>query len=204
MRPMKTHSLRKTDEENQKALHPQYASLYQAIEEASQKGNCDSVSLLVSVQAELRRYNLEQFCPASTVLNTSFLRGIQAIDRGKQIPNPSAWIRLTCRHIIKEKSREKQKELRLETTEWLAEEVDEGTEVDSDQCDRHQKIRQAFQQLSQLDRDILTLKTVEALRWNIIQLRLMEMGYQKYSLPALRKRKSRALKELKALYDRNS
>lgn len=200
-RPKPTvQSLRKADENNQTASDPRYAALYQAMSEAVKKENRESLTLLVSVQAELRRYDLEQAYSASTILHESFLRGIEAIDKGKPIPYPSAWLRLACRHIIKEKSRRKQRERQLDNTEWLPNEDNSTVETEGAPCENHQKVRQDFQRLKPLDRAVLRLSIVEGLRWSTIQIRLIDMGYKKHSLPALRKRKSRALKLLKAYY----
>lgn len=192
-----THSLRRTDQETQKDIAPQYADLYQAVKDAYKKENRDSLSLWMSVQAELRRYNLEKACPTSTVLHASFLRGIRAIDHGKPMPNPSAWIRLTCRNIIREKNRSKKKEAQLEAIDSLPEQMNEAAAGDDAFRLKHRKVKRNFQRLTPLDQAILTLKVIDGLRWSAVQIRLIDMGYKPYSLEALRKRKSRALQQLR-------
>ncbi len=199
----KTRSLRGTDRAAQASLTPEHEAFYQAIMTIYEPKNQDMISLMVSVAAELRRYDLGRSCTTASVINEAVVRGIAAINKGKSIPVPIAWIRLTCRYIIKEESREKRRRRVQEAQTEIIERIpDSWTEPewlsDDELSPKHQQIQQSFQQLSRLDQDILTLNIVEGLQWKIVQDRLVAMGYQQCSLGALRQRKHRAIQQLKA------
>ncbi len=192
-----TCSIRRTDKEVQKGLDPKYQGLYAAINEASSSKNAANPSLWVSVQAELNRYGLGQAETASAVLHAALIRGKRAIDQGRPMPNPSAWLRLTCRYIIKEKKRASQKEPQLEFVDAIAAHSSDDSTVEVSNSNSHPALKKALQSLSQLDQEILTLKVVHELRWEEVQTRLVEMAYPHYSLAALRKHKSRAVLKLR-------
>jgi DNA-directed RNA polymerase specialized sigma24 family protein len=191
-----TYSIRRTDKEVQKNLDPKYQPLYSAIRAAFTPNDKDSRSLWMSVQAELNRYGLGQSDTASAVLHAALLRGKQTIDKGKTIPNPSAWLRLTCRYIIKEKQRGSQRETQLESSDSIASQLPEDTLEDPNN-DKHAALKKELQLLSNIDQEILMLKVVHELNWEEVQTRLVDMGYQQYSLPALRQRKSRVVLQLR-------
>lgn len=191
-----THSIRRTDKEVQSSLDPRYQALYMAIRMAFQSDNANSLSLWMSVQAELNRYGFARSENASAVLHAALLRGKKAIDNGKIIPNPSAWLRLTCRYIIKEKKRGSQREAQLDSVESIAAQPSEDI-AENAYSGQYPALAKELQRLSDDDRELLTLKVVHELSWEEIQIRLVDMGYPKYSLAALRKRKSRAVQRLR-------
>lgn len=194
-----TRSLKRSDQEAKNKRNPAHAPMYEAIAKATEVENANSVSLLVSVQAELRRYALDQNYDASTIIHEAFLRSLKAIDDGKAIPYPSAWLRLTCRYIIREENRSRQAETQLDNIELLpdnSEDEDEESEV-SHAALKFPNFDQAFRELSRLDQEILTLKIVKDLRWKNVQTTLISMGFGNHTLTALRQKKRRALLMLK-------
>jgi DNA-directed RNA polymerase specialized sigma24 family protein len=190
-------SMSRADQAAQKCLDPKYQSLYKAVKAAYQPNSSNSLSLWASVQAELRRYKMEITNPASTILHESFLRGVKAIDQGKEIPSPSAWLRKTCHNVIKEKSRGKKRSTQLENIDLIPGKDKESEEPEDELCQKYQKVREALCQLSKVDQDILTLKIVEGRQWEAVQKKLILMGHRMYSVEALRQRKSRAFRQLK-------
>jgi len=191
-----TYSIRRTDKEVQKNLDPKYQGLHKAISMACQSNDANSLSLLLSVQAELNRYGLARSESASDVLHIALLRGKKTIDNGKIIPNPSAWLRLTCRYVIKEKKRGSQREAQFDSVDSIAAQPSEDI-AENAYSGKYSALAKELQRLSDDDRELLTLKVVHELSWEEIQIRLVDMGYPKYSLAALRKRKSRAVQRLR-------
>lgn len=197
----KTRSIQGADRAVQQALTPEHEALHHAIKAIYAPEDPDTLSLLVSVTAELRRYKLDRAYTAADVINEAFVRAIAAINKGKSIPAPIAWLRLACRYIIKEKSRGKKREAQMETIERIADPLIEPEwPLGEGLSDQHQQVRAHFQKLSRLNQDILILKIVEELRWEAVQERLVAMGHRHYSLGALRQKKRRALQQLRTDY----
>lgn len=179
---------------------PQYEAANRAFAEIlTDKTN----TIFIACSAGLRQYRLERTYDAAFVINEAYLRMCSAITAGKTISNYPGWIRLTCRHVIQELSRETQKKNKLnqqlypetvpasDTNDWLDNE---------DATPEQLRMRQAFAQLSALEQDILQLKVVRNLRWDEVQEALMAAGHPMMTPNCLSQKKRRALKKLKKSY----
>jgi DNA-directed RNA polymerase specialized sigma24 family protein len=193
-----THSLKRTDQLSKHLRNPQYAALNTAMEEISRKGNKDTLNFLVSVEAEIQRFGLSQRFSASTILHESYIRGITAIDSGKTIPKPFAWLRLTCRYIIKEKNRHQGRSTQFDLVESLLFDDNDSEFSDEEEDDGIQsKVKHALKQLPPLEQTIIELKVIQKRQWREVPQMLQQMKMGTYSVDALKKRKERAFKRMR-------
>ena len=193
-----TYSLKRTDLLSRHRRDPRYDTLNVVMAAISQKGNQSTLNFWVSVEAEIRRFGLARSLSAATVLNESYMRCVKAIDRGRVIHNYSAWLRLTCRYIVKEKKRHQQRDVQFDLLESILFDDDdsEASSQTHGDCDKTQ-LKRGWKQLTPLDQTIIELNVIQGLSWQKVQQSLQENGLGTFSLPALRKRKQRALERLK-------
>ena len=195
-----TPSLKRSDQLSRDLRKPDHAALSAAVSEISQKGNQDTIGFWVSIQSELMRYGLERSFKVADILHEAYERGIKAINDGKKIPSPFAWLRLTCRNIIKEKQRYCVRNSQFDDDDELLY-LDAGA---NDLAPSEAEIKQArlrakraFELLPPLEREIIDLQLFQKKSWQDVQRALIKTGWGEYSLPALRKRKERAVKQMK-------
>lgn len=194
----RTYSLKRTDQLSKHRRNPDYAALNTAVDEICRKENRDTLNFWVSVEAEMRRFNLSNSLSVAAVINEGYQRGTKAIDSGKTIHKPFAWMRLTCRHIIREHQRSYTRNLSFDRIEALLCEEDDSYVSDDEGDDGiRSKLKQAFSLLSHLEQTIIALKVMEKKKWREVQQELQQRGLGAFSLDALRKRKERALKQLR-------
>ena len=188
--------------ESSRNSNPKYSVLYDAVEQTLQAKASDSQGLWISLQRSLAQYNLSSSYTPEFILNEALLRGIKAIDSGRDISSPIPWIRKTCRFVIQELSRQQRKERQVESVGTLSSPSnhEEGSS-ESAVFLKHGKVRQMLSQLPQIDQDILMLKVVQELRWADVQEKLVEMGHGEHSTAALSQRKRRALLRLRQQSD---
>jgi DNA-directed RNA polymerase specialized sigma24 family protein len=92
----------------------QYAELNRAISAVLKKNDDNVLSLYLLIASQLKQYNLQDSYNAAFILNECYVRGVRAIDQGKSISSPIAWLRLTSRNVIRELGRETLKAKGLE------------------------------------------------------------------------------------------
>lgn len=155
------------------------------------------VSQFTKVKRDLKKFNLSGKYSEVYVLNEAYIRGIRLIRKGEKIHNPLAWIRTTCVNIIRELSREEKKNLDL--TIDVPDVRSADAEFESDFSQKFMLMKRAFEQLTPVDQEILTLKVVNGLAWKKVAEELSQKGVN-LNGPALRKRKERAIKALRQIY----
>ncbi|PSN14195.1 hypothetical protein C7293_12680 [filamentous cyanobacterium CCT1] len=156
-------------------------------------------SLFPFIRGKLIQYRLWPLYDEIAILQEVYARTIEKILEGRKITNQYGWIRSVSFRYIRELNRKQGRstgvdESFLETL-MPVEEIDEESLTDE-----MLKIQRAFQELSSEERLLLSLKTVQDLSWSEIQQIWIEKGYGNLSIPALRKRKERALSHLRMLY----
>lgn len=156
-------------------------------------------SLFPFIRGKLIQYRLWPLYDEIAILQEVYARTIEKILEGREITNQYGWIRSVSFRYIRELNRNQGRSTGVDESflETLApvEEIDEESLTDE-----MLKIQRAFQELSSEERLLLSLKTVQDLSWSAIQQIWIEKGYGNLSIPALRKRKERALSHLRMLY----
>lgn len=173
------------------------------------KGDNSSLNIWISIRNMLRQFNLLNTYSESYILNVAYLRGIEAIQKGKTIVNPAGWIRVTAFNYVRELSRTQKKryvELDENHTQHCLQDPSqledfEDADPPSDRVQQMRIVRAALQKLQPLDQQVLKLKVIEGLSWKRISTILHNQGHKTYSVSTLRKRKSRALAKLHEQYD---
>ena len=177
----------------------QFTKFNTTFEEIVSKESSSAHSLFPFIRGRLSQYSLLQQYDEVAILQEVYARTIDKIRQGREITNHYAWIRSVALRYIRELSRKHSRNVNSETQllELMA-----PVEGINEQflTDEMLKIRRAFQELSSEERLLLSLKTVQDLSWNEIQQIWTASGYDELSLPALRKRKERALSHLRTLY----
>lgn len=180
---------------------PQYEAANRAFAEIlADKNN----AIFVACSFGLRQHNLTRTYDEAFVINEAYLRICKAIANNKTIANYPGWIRLTCRHVIKELSRAAQKKSKL-NRELSPEtvptpEADDAFETE-EVAPEHLRMRKALATLPPLDRAILQFKIVKGMRWEAAAQALVKAGYPEMSPNQLSQRKGRALKKLEKAYE---
>ena len=73
-----------------------------AIKDILTSGNPHSFSVITSIQRTLRQFHISSAVEAYEILAEAYLRGKAALQRGKEIRNPHAWLRGASLKIIRE------------------------------------------------------------------------------------------------------
>lgn len=174
-----------------------------ALSEILGKDNSYAYSTLATVRRHLYQFRLmHQFEPYE-ILFEAYLRGKKRQRDGEVICNPHAWLKRTTFNIVREKSRQAQRqssqsyeevEYRLGTEpEYILEKIDLGHEIEL--------LYKALRALSREDdhtAQLLVWRTIERLSWAQITARLAALGETEIPPQAtLRKRVSRAKKRMR-------
>ena len=159
-------------------------------------------SLLVSVRCNLLQFHLIGLYTEACVLNEVYLRALKFIEKGGTITNLLAWSRMTAYNFTRELSREGLRTQLTDQIESLAEQIqtEQSSFTDETIDEELVTIRQAFEQLSPNDQQLLHWSTIEKLQWKDIRSRYVSDGGKPRSEAALRKAKERAIKRLRANY----
>jgi DNA-directed RNA polymerase specialized sigma24 family protein len=86
---------------------PQADTLDQAVEEILGKNNPSAYSILTAMKRIVRQFNLD--IEAHGLLFDAYLCGKKALQQGKEIHNPKAWLKGTAYNLAREKSRKRKK-----------------------------------------------------------------------------------------------
>lgn len=177
----------------------QFVKLNEVFEEIVSKESSAARSIFPFIRGKLFQYRLWRLYDEVAILQEVYARTVDKILQGREITNHDAWIRSVSFLYIRELSRKHSRNTNVDETllELLApaEDIDEGFLTEE-----MLKIRRAFQELSSEERLLLSLKTVQDLSWGEIRVIWLARGYGDLSIPALRKRKERALSHLRMIY----
>lgn len=160
-------------------------------------------SIFAFIQRTLGQFRLKGVVDIPDVFNEAYMRGVEAINSGKKIAKPIAWLRATAFNIIRELSREWKERQKvspdlLECSSLPLSPQDETLSTEDLEY-RLKAVWRAFQELSQQDREVLRLRMFENLSWKEISDRLTASGEFK-SEEAFRVHGHRAIKRLRAKY----
>jgi DNA-directed RNA polymerase specialized sigma24 family protein len=177
----------------------QFAKFNETFKEIVSKESSSARSIFPFIRGKLYQYRLYQLYDEVAILQEVYARTVDKILQGREITNHYAWIRSVSFRYIRELSRKHGRNTNADETllELLAPTEDINEEFLTDEM---LKIRRAFQELSSEEKLLLSLKTVRDLSWDEIKTIWVERGYGTLSIPALRKRKERALSHLRTIY----
>ncbi len=174
-----------------------------ALSEILGSGNSYAYSTLSTVRRYLYQFRLINQCEPYEILFEAYLRGKTRQRQGEVIYNPHAWLKRTAFNIVREQSRQAQRqasqnyddiEYRISAEpEYVLEAIDLSHEIDL--------LYKALRALSREDdhtAQLLVWRTIEQLSWEQITSRLAELGETDIPTQAtLRKRVSRAKKRMR-------
>ena len=143
------------------------------------------------------------------VLVEGVRRGIEHIDNtGEEIRSPEAWLRSTCLNILKDAVKHTVRDEKKVENVSLIQSLIDSSPPKPELLEQLEYLDEALEFLSEDDRRLIFLRFFEGKKYEEIQQDLLIYYDQKVSLPALRKRESRALQKLKqcffTLYDEQS
>jgi len=146
----------------------------------------------------LRKYKLDGRYTPDDVTGECILRWHQASEKGKPIPNITAWMKLTAKYVIRELSRESNKAYTYDPSviEMLPD-VAHGDDLEANE--QKQVVRQALTALSKDKRELLELRFYQNLSWDEVTAFYMSHG-EKVTTATLRKRGERGMKEMKKVF----
>jgi DNA-directed RNA polymerase specialized sigma24 family protein len=154
------------------------------------------------IAGAIRRYGLLGQCDVEEVISEAYFRTIHAIELGKKILNLEAWILVTSKHIILEKSRSKLKklsrEISLDAVDILVDESDRS--LDDDFFESISTLKTVLNNLPEKDH-LIVIRRMEGISWQKIQSELSDKGYVE-SLENLRKRYGRIISRLRSDYEK--
>jgi RNA polymerase sigma factor (sigma-70 family) len=164
----------------------------------------DRYSLFAFINRSLAQFRLQGMFEVIEVFSQAYLRGISFIESGNRIDRPIAWLRATAYNIIRELNREWADRQKFSSySDDLQVSTLEGQEnhLAEDEIDYQLKlIWEAFEQLSDQDREVLRLRMFENLSWQEVGEHLARSEGHLKSQDALRIQGWRAIKRLREKY----
>lgn len=162
-------------------------------------GSSSAHSMQACILRSLAQFNLSRRLSVTEILIEAYVRGVRQIEKGEYIENPIPWIRFTSYNIIREYSRERNRNYQLEE-DRVESPIDCSLLDFKDINENFERVSFAFEKLDEIEKEILRLKIVKKLKWKDIIQVLEERGIRFKNEAALRKRKERALKHLREIY----
>lgn len=148
----------------------------------------------------LMQFRLKGTYSEAYVINEAYIRGAKIINKGDTIRKFSSWLRGTIYNIVRELSRGRIRDSSDEFNEEIDQQLQSSLIADENLNYELELIRLAYEMLDANDKQLLNLKVVERNTWNEIREILIAKGGKVPSVSALRKRKERALANLRKLY----
>jgi DNA-directed RNA polymerase specialized sigma24 family protein len=164
--------------------------------------------VLVYIRIRSRQFGIDGICDPDEILSNAFIRAINQIDQGKDIPNIVGWLKLTSFNIIREMRRSIQKQKQLSekiSIEHVHDYAPEIIESHSEQSIRISALALTF--LSKLDQRIIHHRFISEYSWQEVCIHLAQEGFldkKDYTdtkiVGRIRRRGQRAISKLKEIY----
>ena len=164
-----------------------------------------SKNLIFFIRRSLRQMDLYPECHESDILVEAYLRTRQQILDGKEIRNFPAYLARVSQLIVFEKRRQKKRGYGLNQKLTRAEEDNrlgpEDAYIEGIAQEVIDSLRNAFESLSERDKQVLTLRVVKGYSWKEVACSFVELEIEpQYSdslIPKLRTQGKRALAKLR-------
>lgn len=174
-----------------------------ALSEILGNGNSYAYSTLATVRRHLYQFRLIHQYEPYEILFEAYLRGKSRQRTGDVIHNPHAWLKRTAFNIVREKSRQAQRQS-TQSYEDVEYRISAEPEYVLEAIDLRHEIDLMYKALRSLSREddhtaqLLVWRTIERLSWEQITDRLAALGETDIPNQAtLRKRVSRAKKRMR-------
>lgn len=174
-----------------------------ALSEILGKSNSYAYSTLATVRRHLYQFRLMHLFEPYEILFEAYLRAKTRQRQGETIYNPHAWLKRTAFNIVREKSRQAQRQS-SRTYEDIEYRISAEPEDVIEKIELGNEIELLYKALRALSREddhtaqLLVWRTIERLSWEQITTRLIELGETEIPTQAtLRKRVSRAKKRMR-------
>lgn len=165
--------------------------------------NSKGTAFLRFLQHYTRKWHLQSIDPYD-VLIEGILRGLQAIESGRSIEKPEAWLRQTTLNILKDKVKHSIKDEQLEKalvgSQPIQSRYSDNPLAEAELLEQLEILEKAFQKLPILDRDIIYQRFYLGKTYKQIQSTSESLNGQIIQEATLRKREARALKKLKRIF----
>lgn len=148
----------------------------------------------IGIQLKVRNFSVHE------VVSEATMRGFDSIERkGEEIRSAAAWLRSVGTLIIKDKVKREIRDRRLQKKHAYRSPTPDGL-LRLMVCEESAAIAEAMRLLSPEDREILTLRFIQGMRYKEIQTWYFETMGVSMKEATLRKRESRALGRLKSTF----
>lgn len=196
------------DEKKEKEIDEQLAQLIKEkreefdaqFAEKLSHNNSDGRILFAFTRRLLVQFRKKGSYSEAYVINEAYTRGVVLINKGGTIRKFSPWLRGTIYNIVRELSRGKKRENIAEFNEEICYQSQHSLIAEEDLNHELHLIRLAYEMLDAKDKQLLNLKIIERHTWREISEILRTKEGKVPSESALRKRKERALANLRKLY----
>ena len=166
--------------------------------ELMNRNNDDGRILFAFTRRILIQFKLSKNYSEAYILNEAYIRGVKLINKGGVILNLYPWLRSTAYNIVRELSRGRNKFTEL--NEEVISTSQDSLLSDEDIDDELLAIKLAYKLLTPEEQQLLHFKIVERYSWSQIRGIMESQGGKIPSESALRKRKERALANLRRIY----
>lgn len=198
--PLSVDEQEKIDEQLVEQIKNKLAEFNTRFSELMCHGNSDGRILFAFTRRLLMQFNQKDYYREAYIINEAYTRGVQIINKGDTIRKFSPWLRGTIYNIVRELSRGKKRENLAEFNEEIHYQTQYSLIAEEDLNHELHLIKLAYEMLDPNDKQLLNLKIVERYTWREISEILRAKGGKTPSESALRKRKERALVNLRKLY----
>ena len=167
-------------------------------------------SLYKNVQNRLRQFNMAKNYKSDEIIMEVLTRYDKKVKKKEEIPNVEAWMKLTALNCIRELNRQEypvtafkkipHDPLDFETDPKLVKSMmSNGEDITDLESENMSQVRKAMSKLPSYKRELLELRIVRDLSWNEIANHYISKG-KNVKVATLRKRKERALEELRGVF----
>lgn len=166
------------------------------------KHDPSSLRLIYAVRRILRQFHLDHRFSASDIFIEAYLRTHLNIQEGRVIDNLPGWIYKVSLNIIREHSRQciKDRQFIFDAAYELTNYSHINSSLDLVEEKSVLLLVEALEKLSDLDREILSLRNGRGLSWQKIREHFLHSQQREFSTTTLRKKGERALKRLRKVF----
>jgi DNA-directed RNA polymerase specialized sigma24 family protein len=165
--------------------------------------NSQGTALLKFIEHYINKWRIITLDPYDVLIEAIY-RGMQTIEeKGKPIKKSEAWLRGACLNILRDEVKHCEKSGKLTQEMKIGHAVRTHSAnplVTAELLDQVEFLQQAYERLSSSDQDIIYQRFYLGKTYKQVQATYVRMNGQIIEASTLRKRESRALERLKAIF----
>lgn len=153
------------------------------------------------IKCRLRQFNLH-CVTMEDVIFESYIRGVKLIESGQEIKNPAPWLRITSLNVIREMSRNKERQQLVNSdlrVQQIALEFSSSRASEKVNAEALKILELSLQKLQSMDYKIIVLREIKSLSWKEVVRNLANDG-EIVTEASARQRGKRALERLRKIY----